>query len=114
MSSPHPVLTDLAFNILLAASEEPLHGYALIRLLRGQQGREKLRTGTVYAAVARLQKDGLLTEVSPPDGTKRDERRRYYQITEAGREVARNEASRLAAVLSRARDAQMLRDAARG
>ena len=50
MSDPLP-LTDLAFNVLLALTDGDLHGYALIKELRGLEGRERLRTGTVYAAL---------------------------------------------------------------
>ena len=50
-------LTDLAFNILVALTDREPHGYALIKELRGRTGRAKLRTGTVYAGLARLQDD---------------------------------------------------------
>jgi DNA-binding PadR family transcriptional regulator len=104
-------LTDLAFNILVALSNEPLHGYALVKRLRELEGRGSLRTGTVYAALARLEDEGWVEEADPPRPPD-DTRRRYYRLTAAGVEVARAEASRLRDVLGRAEG--LLRDPARG
>lgn len=106
-------LTDLAFNILVALTREELHGYALVKRLRELEGRASLRTGTVYAALARLQDQAWVEEVDPPTGDE-DRRRRYYGITDAGLAVARAEAARLADVLGMARSKDLLRDPARG
>ena len=97
-------LTDLAFNILVALEGQPLHGYALIKELRGRTGRSRLRTGTVYAALARLTADRWVEEVDPPAaGPEADGRRRYYGLTEAGRMAAAREARRLRELLDWAR-----------
>ena len=97
-------LTDLAFNVLVALSAEERHGYALIKELRTRTGRERLRTGTVYAALARLQDDGLVEEAGERAPSSRsDERRRYYEATTLGVAVARAEAARLTEVLVIAR-----------
>ena len=98
-------LTDLALNILVALCDEERHGYALIKKLRTRTGRERLRTGTVYAALARLQDDDLVTEAgerTPSPGS--DERRRYYRATTLGVSAARAEAARLTEVLGIARE----------
>jgi DNA-binding PadR family transcriptional regulator len=100
-------LTDLAFNILLLLTDTELHGYALVKALREQTGRRRLRTGTVYAALARIQEDGLLDETDPPDSSE-DARRRYYRATPLGEAVARAEAARLQQVVTRARDKALL------
>ncbi len=106
-------LTDLAFNVLVALTDDPLHGYALVKRLRELEGRGSLRTGTVYAALARLQEEGWVAETEPPEPDE-DARRRYYRITPAGLEVARAEAARLRDVLRRAELRDLLRDGARG
>ena len=99
-------LTDLAFTILVTLAGGALHGYGLIKALRAMPGRGNLRTGTVYAALGRLEEDGLLEEVEPPaDG---DSRRRYYAVTRRGSAAARAEASRLEGVLELARSKDLL------
>ena len=100
-------LTDLSFNLLVTLAGEELHGYALVKRLRQLEGRESLRTGTVYAALARLGDAGWIAEVDAPSEAA-DERRRYYRITEEGRSVARAEARRLHEVLDRARGRALL------
>lgn len=97
-------LTDLAFNILVALSDRSLHGYALLKELRGRTGREGLRTGTVYAALARLQDDGLVEEVDPNGAG----RRRHYAPTPLGRAAATAEAERLRELLALARSKHVL------
>lgn len=110
----HPLpLTDLAFNILVALTDEQLHGYALVKRLRELDGRASLRTGTVYAALARLQDEGWVTEADAPADVG-DGRRRYWRTTAAGVGTARAEAARLADVLGRAREKALLTDGVRG
>lgn len=106
-----PPLTDLAFNILVALTDEELHGYALVKRLRALDGRADLRTGTVYAALSRLQDECWVEEGDPPSEGE-DARRRYYRVTPAGREAARVEAARLARVLGMARRKDLLGRAA--
>jgi len=106
-------LTDLAFNILVALSERDLHGYALVKHLREMEGRGSLRTGTVYAALARLQDAGWVSDAELPEDAQ-DRRRKYYRITPEGVATARSEAARLRAVLARAQNTALLKDAARG
>ena len=108
-------LTDLAFNVLVALADEERHGYALIKELRTRTGRERLRTGTVYAALARLQDDGLVEEAGERAPSPRsDERRRYYRATTLGVAAARAEAARLMEVLGIAREKDLTPAPSRG
>jgi DNA-binding PadR family transcriptional regulator len=97
--------------VLLALKDDASHGYALIQQLRERGGRAKLRTGTVYAALARLQDQGLVRE-SKEDGSDghSDSRRRYFVITAIGLAAARAEASRLSELLDIAREKDLIRD----
>lgn len=104
------VLTDLAFNILVALVDGDLHGYALLKRLREQEGRGSLRAGTIYAALARLEDEGWVRDVDPPHGAGDDERRRYWRITGEGGAAVRAEAARLAGVVARARRSALLPD----
>lgn len=70
-------------GLLLAALEPgPLHGYGVIEALReGSGGRFDLPTGTVYPALHRLERAGLVrSEWSQASGR----RRRSYRLTTAG------------------------------
>jgi len=68
--------------LLSALARGPAHGYAVIAALRERSaGAFDLPEGTVYPALHRLERDGLLAS-RWDDGAPR--RRRRYQITPAG------------------------------
>ena len=100
----HVPLTHLAFLILLALADRDLHGYALIKEIDARSGGlTKLRSGTLYAAMRRLDAAGLVCESGErPAPDQDDQRRRYYGITELGLAVVRAEANRLAGLLDAA------------
>ncbi|HZQ64463.1 MAG TPA: PadR family transcriptional regulator [Gaiellaceae bacterium] len=71
--------------VLAALEAEPAHGYAIIQRLRRRSDEVfVLPEGTVYPALHRLERDGLVksrwTEAS-------GRRRRVYRITRSGREA---------------------------
>jgi DNA-binding PadR family transcriptional regulator len=100
----HVPLTNLAFLILLALADRDLHGYALIKEIDERSGGyTKLRSGTLYAAMRRLDSAGLVYESGErPAPDRDDQRRRYYGITELGLAVVRAEANRLASLVNAA------------
>ncbi len=104
-------LTPLAFHILLAVGNGPRHGYAIILdIEKRTDGAMRLRSGTLYTALYRLQEDRLIAESKPrPVGDRNDERRRYYEVTSLGRRVAELEAARLSAMLRTARARNLYR-----
>ena len=63
--------------ILLALSEGPRHGYAIMVAARKLTG-EPLGPGTLYATLARLETHGLIEALPAQD------RRRPYRLTAAG------------------------------
>jgi PadR family transcriptional regulator, regulatory protein PadR len=68
--------------ILATVAEEPAHGYAMLqRLKQRSEGTFDLAEGTVYPALHRLERDGLLTSSW---STESGRRRRIYRITKAG------------------------------
>jgi DNA-binding PadR family transcriptional regulator len=98
-------LTPISFEILLALIDGDRHGYAILQQVESRTaGVLALRTGTLYRALARLEESGLIA----PSDTSDDERRRYYRITNRGREVARDEARRLADQVAAARARKLL------
>jgi PadR family transcriptional regulator, regulatory protein PadR len=72
-------------GMLLASLEAgPRHGYAIMEALRaGSGGQLDLPTGTIYPALHRLERAGLVQASWSQAGGRR--RRRVYQLTPAGR-----------------------------
>jgi DNA-binding PadR family transcriptional regulator len=98
-------LTPAMFHILLALADGEKHGYAIIKeVLRRTDDRVRLSAGTLYGNLARLEDSGWIAESNkrPAFGLD-DERRRYYRLTELGREVALAEAERMRQALEQAR-----------
>ena len=104
-------LPSAAFQILLALAGEDLHGYGIMRQVEGQtDGRMRLGPGTLYSSIQSLLEEKFIAEVKPRgDAENGDERRRYYRLTSTGRELARNEAERMADLLRVARAKKILR-----
>jgi PadR family transcriptional regulator, regulatory protein PadR len=76
--------------LLLAAVEhEPLHGYGIVQELRDRSsGAFDLAEGTVYPALYRLERAGLLESAW---STKTTRRRRLYRLTRRGRKALAEE-----------------------
>ena len=71
--------------LLAIVAEQPAHGYAIITALRQRSaGTFDLPEGTVYPALHRLERDGLLRSAWAP-GANRS--RRVYAITALGTEA---------------------------
>jgi DNA-binding PadR family transcriptional regulator len=106
-ASPLP-LTPLAFEILLALADGDRHGYAILQAIEARmRPLLPLRSGTLYRALIRLEEDGLIAATAAPAGTS-DERRRTYRITARGRQLAREDAERLADQVAAARARRLL------
>jgi DNA-binding PadR family transcriptional regulator len=90
-------LSAPVFYILLSLADRERHGYAIIKEVKNlTDGKVKLSTGTLYAAVRRLLDGGLIQETEErPHPALDDERRRYYRLTPFGEEVARAEVNRM-------------------
>jgi len=68
--------------ILATVAEEPAHGYAILQRLKERSGGAfDLAEGTIYPALHRLERNGL---VSSSWSTESGRRRRVYSITRAG------------------------------
>jgi DNA-binding PadR family transcriptional regulator len=101
-------LTHLSFHVMLAIADQPLHGYGIIKEVADRtEGATELEAGTLYAAIKRMNDEGLLEEADPPEAGG-DARRRYYRLTGFGREVLEAESRRLANLLRVARDKKVI------
>ena len=69
--------------ILATVAQEPAHGYAILQRLRQRsEGAFELAEGTIYPALHRLERDGLLSSSWSDESGRR---RRVYELTARGR-----------------------------
>jgi DNA-binding PadR family transcriptional regulator len=96
-------MAPAVFQILIALADQPLHGYGImLDIAERSGGRVKLSPGTLYGSIKQMLEDGLIEEIAGRS-TANDERRRYYRLTKQGRDAARQEMARMAALLNHAR-----------
>jgi len=85
------VLTEAVFYILLVL-HKPLHGYGIMQETEiMSEGRLKLSAGTLYGALSSLLEKKWIVELPIEEGSRRKE----YEITSLGKEVAKIELTRL-------------------
>jgi len=98
-------LTPLSYHILLALGSGEMHGYGVMKEIdRQTNGSMSPATGALYLAAKRLVDTGFIEESDKrPDPELDDRRRRYYRLTDYGRDVAAAETARLANLVKVAR-----------
>ena len=90
----HRPLKTAVFHILLALSDEHRHGLGIAEEIEQiTAGALQLGPGTLYRSLKEMTASGLLKEVRAP-GPHADPRRRYYALTEAGRQALEADAVR--------------------
>lgn len=97
-------LRPVEFHVLLSLCRGERHGYGIMLDTEERtDGALVLQIGTLYRALRRMKKAGLIDDSDrrPDEGD--DERRNYYVVTALGRDVAEAEAARLAGLLRAAR-----------
>lgn len=83
-------LTEVTFYILLALFA-PKHGYAIMQFIEEKTGgRLSLGAGTLYGALNALEDKGWIARCGGQAG-----RKKKYQITALGKEIAGKELTRL-------------------
>lgn len=96
--------TRIEFHVLLALIDGPRHGYGIMQDVEAMTDAElRLGPGTLYSAIKRLRRTGLIDECEADA-----DRRRCYRLTRKGRSVATEEAQRIAALLRLARKRGLL------
>ncbi len=95
-ASQLPLKPDL-FQILLALEEGERHGYGIIKEVeRSTDGQTRLEPSPLYRRLKRLLDSGIVEEADKrPVPELDDERRRYYRLTDYGRQLVAAEAQRL-------------------
>jgi DNA-binding PadR family transcriptional regulator len=89
------VVADRRLLVLVSLNDGPRHGYAIQQDIESFAG-IRLGPGTLYGAIASLERDGLIRAIPGED------RRRPYEIAPAGRHALRDELSAMSVVLRRA------------
>lgn len=90
-------LTPVEIEILLSLAEEARHGYGIkLAVEERTSGRVRLGSGTLYVALQRLEKAGLVKGAArkPGPGTEKL-RKRYFKLTADGRKALKHELSHL-------------------
>jgi len=90
-------LKAIEFEVLLALHERELHGYGLAKAIEGRaESRLRLEPANLYRRIHRLVETGLVESSGRRSADDADgERRRFFRITDRGREVLKAEAFRL-------------------
>ncbi len=96
--------------ILLALADGERHGYGIMREVEERTGGTvNIWPATLYGAIKRMLAAGLI-EAAPerPDPELDDQRRRYYSLSDKGRDVLAGETARLAQIVELAREKDVL------
>ena len=98
-------LTTLAVLVLSSLEEAPRHAYALKKDVKARSGGDVAPGATsLYRTVWQLLDEGLIGESrNRPAPHHDDERRRYFQLTAAGRRALTAELARLERLIAAAR-----------
>jgi DNA-binding PadR family transcriptional regulator len=103
-------LRPSVFHILLSLSDGDLHGYGIMQeVAEHTEGQIKLGPGTLYGAIKRLLNGRLIVEADErPDPEMDDERRRYYRLTDFGKQVLKAELRRISRMVSVAQSKRLI------
>ncbi|UCG88552.1 MAG: helix-turn-helix transcriptional regulator [Gemmatimonadota bacterium] len=104
-------VTPIGFEILLSLTRGPQHGYGIkLDIEERTAGQLSLGSGTLYQAIQRLERSGLIAEAEADDESRDARRGRYYQLEPAGRAAVEIELRRLHRVVEYARSHSLLSD----
>lgn len=96
----HLPLSETSFFILLSLAPSPKHGYAIIKEVSAlSDERVLLATGTLYTALRRMLKTGLIKRVGMNNLKEDNRERKYYHLTRLGRKILDAETERLRQLL---------------
>ncbi len=100
-------LSRSLLHLLLALQEGARHGYAVKKRVEAlSDGVVKMGPGTLYATIQRAEDLGLIRESDERPSEEEDQtQRRYYGLTELGREALAAEVDRLDVFVASARAA---------
>ncbi len=98
-------LEPLEFLVMLVLTSAPQHGYGIVQEIAAETGGNlELIPGNLYKVLKHLMDRALIVPVAGDD----DDQRRYYQLTDFGRQVAAAEAMRLRSLVISARRRRLI------
>jgi DNA-binding PadR family transcriptional regulator len=103
--SENSPLTEATYFIMLSLSQEPRHGYAIMKDVQGLSNAQVvLSTGTLYGALKRLLEQGWINRVEEGFSSEDSGRvRKAYALTRLGRRILETEVSRLQVLIDAAK-----------
>ena len=103
-------LTPIGFEVLLSLASGPRHGYGIKLDIEERTGGElSLGSGTLYQAIQRLEREGLIAAAAPPASRRGDARRgRTYRLEPLGRSSLTEHLKRLSRAVDYARAHRLL------
>ena len=109
-STKNPPLSSATLHILLALAGGNLHGYGIIKeVTRNSDGHYRLGPGTLYDNLKKLMDAGLVADTVTSPSSKRKsastkgDDRRFYTLTNEGKNALASEVDRLQSVVREAR-----------
>lgn len=100
MTKTKEPLTESYFYILLSLYKEENHGYGIMLDTKNiTEDKVAIGSGTMYGAINNMLKKGWIIESK---NRNKDSRKRLYKITDSGREVFKDEYTRLNRLISNA------------
>ena len=96
-------LSESYYYILLCLAKGKNHGYGIMQMTEAlSKGEVTIGSGTMYGATGNMMKKGWIQEIlSDEPGV---ERKRLYQLTDAGREALEVETRRLKRMIANAEE----------
>jgi DNA-binding PadR family transcriptional regulator len=100
-------VSNTTLYILIVLALKPCHGYEVMQQVgAATDGEVRLGPGTLYGAIKRLLEDKLIEPLEEViDESSNEERRRYYQLTDAGRKLLATETEKMERTVRHARTA---------
>lgn len=101
-------LSGVELHVLLSLAGGPRHGYGVMEEVGSRTGGEvTLGAGTLYGALKRMRREGLIEERPGPAMAGEDGgsagRRRYYGLSDSGRRALAEDVGRMSALVEQAR-----------
>jgi len=103
-SRAYTPLTPAIFYILLSLATKERHGYDIMKQVESDsEGKIKLGPGTLYGAIKRMLEEKLIVELDTNHA-----RRRYYKLTDKGRNIFNSELQRYTEAVELAKKRSLL------